>query len=106
MSRTGLEPATTPLLVDLDDLNDFLLFAQAKLNLSKLTSVQYLRRVRAFLRGRSFVTDRDIQVYIQRKKESCAPYYVSNIISSFKAYFRNYKGLSWMVISILRALLS
>jgi len=82
--RTGLEPATTPLNVDLDDLNDFLLFAQAKLNLSKLTSIQYLRRVRAFLTGRSSVTDRDIQVYIQKKKEKCAPYYVSNIISSFK----------------------
>ncbi len=94
--RAGLEPATTPLKVDLDDLDDFLLFSRAKLNLSKLSSVQYLRRVRAFLRGRSFVTDRDIQVYIQKKKENCAPYYVSNIISSFKAYFRNYKGLSWM----------
>ena len=42
------------------------------------------------------MTDRDIQVYIQKKKENCAPYYVSNIISSFKAYFRGYKGLSWM----------
>jgi integrase len=92
----GLELATTSLPVELNDLEDFLLFAQAKLNLSKLTSKQYSRRVKAFLKGRSFVTDRDIQIFIQKKKESCTPNYVSNIISSFKAYFRDYKGLSWM----------
>ena len=94
--RAGFEPATTSLTVEFSDLEDFLLFAQAKLNLTKLTSVQYLRRIKAFLNGRSFVTDRDIQVYIQKKKENCTPNYVSNIISSFKAYFRDYKGLSWM----------
>ena len=94
--RAGLEPATTSLPVQLTDLEDFLLFAQAKLNLTKLTSVQYLRRIKAFLDGRSFVTDRDIQVYVQKKKETCTANYVSNIISSFKAYFRDYKGLSWM----------
>ena len=42
------------------------------------------------------MTDRDIQVYINKKKESSTPNYVSNIISSFKAYFRDFKGLSWM----------
>ncbi len=89
--RAGFEPATTSLPVQLSDLEDFLLFAQAK-----LTSVQYLRRIKAFLNGRSSVTDRDIQVYIQKKKESCNPNYISNIISSFKAYFRDYKGLFWM----------
>jgi integrase len=94
--RAGLELATTSLNVDFDDLDDFRLFALAKLNLSNVTVTHYLRRVKAFLRKRSFVTDRDIQVYIQKKKESCTPNYVSNIISSFKAYFRDYKGLSWM----------
>ena len=94
--KTGLEPETTALKVDLSDLNDFFLFARAKMNLCKLTSVQYLRRVKAFLNGRRVVTDRDIQIYIQKKKESCTPNYVSNIISSFKAYFRDYKGLSWI----------
>jgi integrase len=94
--RAGLEPATTSLPVNLNDIDDFILFAQAKLNLTKLTAKQYSRRVRAFLVERSFVTDRDIQVFIQKKKESCTPNYVSNIISSFKAYFRDYKGLSWM----------
>jgi integrase/recombinase XerD len=94
--RAGLEPATTSLPVNLNDIEDFILFAQAKLNLTKLTAKQYSRRVKAFLKGRSFVTDRDIQVFIQQKKESCTPNYVSNIISSFKAYFRDYKGLRWM----------
>ncbi len=94
--RAGLEPATTSLPVNLKDIEDFILFAQVKLNLTKLTSIQYSRRVKAFLNGRSFVTDKDIQLFIQKKKESCTPNYVSNIISSFKAYFRDYKGLSWM----------
>ena len=94
--RTGLEPATTSLQVNLNDLEDFILFAQAKLNLTTLTAKQYSRRVKAFLFGRSSVTDRDIQVFIQKKKENCTPNYVSNIISSFKAYFREYKGYSWM----------
>jgi hypothetical protein len=61
--RAGLELATTSLIVDLGDLEDFRLFAQAKLNLSKVTVAHYLRRVKAFLRGRSFVTDRDIDVF-------------------------------------------
>jgi len=94
--RAGLQPATTSLPVDLNDIEDFILFAQAKLNLTKLTAKQYSRRVKAFLVGKSSVTDRDIQVFIQQKKESCTPNYVSNIISSFKAYFRDYKGLTWM----------
>ena len=94
--RAGLEPATTSLTVDLNDIEDFILFAQAKLNLTKLTAKQYSRRVKAFLVGRSSVTDKDIQIFIQQKKEKCTPNYISNIISSFKAYFRDYKGLPWM----------
>ena len=84
------------LLVELEDLENFKLFAQAKLNLSKETVKHYVRRVRAFLRDRTLVNDRDIQVYIHKKKEECKPDYVSNIISAFKAYFRDYKGLSFM----------
>jgi len=83
--RAGLEPATTSLSVNLKDIADFILFAQAKLNLTKLTAKQYSRRVKAFRTGRNSVTDKDIQVFIQQKKESCTPNYVSNIISSFKA---------------------
>ena len=94
--RAGLEPATTSIPVNLNDIEDFLLFSHAKLNLTKLTAKQYSRRVKAFLVGKSSVADRDIQVFIQKKKESCTPNYVSNIISSFKAYFRDYKGLVWM----------
>jgi integrase/recombinase XerD len=94
--RAGLEPSTTSVPVDLNDIEDFILFAQAKLNLTKLTAKQYSRRVKAFLVGKSSITDRDIQVFIQKKKESCTPNYVSNIISSFKAYFRDYKELPWM----------
>jgi len=94
--RAGLEPATTSVTVDLNDIEDFILFAQAKLNLTKLTAKQYSRRVKAFLVGRSSVTDKDIQIFIQQKKEKCTPNYISNIISSFKAYFRDYKGLPWM----------
>ena len=96
MPRAGLEPATTSQPVNLNDLEDFILFAQAKLNLTRLTAKQYSRRVKAFLKGRNSVTDKDIQIFIQQKKESCTPNYVSNIISSFKAYFRDYKGLPWM----------
>lgn len=66
------------------------------MNLGKGTVKHYVCRVRTFLRNRDFVTDKDIQVYIQNKKEKCKPDYVSNIISAFKAYFREYKGLSWM----------
>jgi integrase len=94
--RAGLELATTVLEVDLDDLEDFRLFARAKLNLGEGTVKHYISRVKTFLRNRDSVTDRDIQLYIQKKKENCSPDYVSNIISSFKAYFRDYKGLSWM----------
>jgi len=79
-----------------NDLENFKLFASAKLNLAKETVKHYTRRVRRFLKGRTVVTDRDIQLYIQRKKETCKPDYVSNIISSFKAYFRDYKGLPFM----------
>jgi integrase len=94
--RAGLELATTVFNVNLDDLEDFKLFARAKLNLGKQTIKNYVSRVRTFLRNRDFVTDKDIQIYIQKKKETCKPDYISNIISSFKAYFRDYKGLSWM----------
>jgi integrase len=94
--RAGFEPATTVLEVDLDDLEGFKLFAEAKLNLSYETVRHYASRVRAFLKDREIVSDRDIQLYIQQKKETCKPDYVSNIISSFKAYFRNYKRLGFM----------
>ncbi len=94
--RAGLEPATTSIPVNLNDIDDFILFAQAKLNLTKLTAKQYSRRVKAFLKGRNYVNDRGIQLFIQKKKENCTPNYVSNMISSFKAYFRDYKGLPWM----------
>jgi len=94
--RAGLELATTVFKVDLGDLEDFRLFARAKLNLGKGTVKHYISRVKTFLRNRDSVTDKDIQLYVQKKKENCSPDYVSNIISSFKAYFRDYKGLSWM----------
>ena len=87
---------TTSIQVNLNDIEDFILFAQAKLNLTRLTAKQYSRRVKAFLKGKNSVTDKDIQIFIQQKKESCTPNYVSNIISSFKAYFRDYKGSAWM----------
>ena len=66
MPRAGLEPATTSLTVNLNDIEDFILFAQAKLNLTKLTAKQYSRRVKAFLKGRGFVTDREIQILVNR----------------------------------------
>ncbi len=94
--RAGLEPATTVFKVDLRNLEDFKLFARAKLNLGKETVKHYTCRVRAFLKNREFVTDKDVQIYIQQKKEKCKPDYVSNIISAFKAYFRDYKGLPFM----------
>lgn len=93
---TGFEPATTVLEVNLGDLEDFRLFAEAKLNLSYETVRHYTSRVRNFLKDKEVVSDRDIQLYIQEKKEKCKPDYVSNIISSFKAYFRDFKGLAWM----------
>jgi integrase len=48
------------------------------------------------MQNRKAVSDRDIQSYIERKKQECCLDYVSNIISAFKAYFRDYKGLSFM----------
>jgi hypothetical protein len=80
--RAGFEPATTVFKVDLKDLEDFRLFAEAKLNLSYETVRHYASRVRAFLKDREVVSDRDLQLYIQTKKK-CKPDYVSNIISSF-----------------------
>jgi len=91
-----LELATTVFKVNLDDLEDFKLFARAKINLGKGTVKHYVSRVRTFLRNRDFVTDKDVQLYVQKKKETRKPDYVSNIISSFKTYFGDYKGLSWM----------
>ncbi|MEM2995455.1 MAG: hypothetical protein QXI91_05530 [Candidatus Bathyarchaeia archaeon] len=68
----------------------------AKLNLSKETVNLYVRKVKAFLEDKALISERDIQVYIQKAKEKYSPYYVSNILSAFKAYFRDYKGLKWM----------
>jgi len=68
----------------------------SKLDLSEQTARHYVRRVRAFLEGKSKVSERDIQTYIYEAKRKYAPDYVSNIISAFKAYFRDYKGLKWM----------
>jgi integrase len=92
--RAGFEPATTVKVYD--DLEDFKLFAKAKLNLSNDTVRHYVSRVKAFLKGRKVVSDRDIQLYIAEKKQTCKPDYVSNIISAFKAYFRDFKGLPFM----------
>jgi len=94
--RAGFEPATTVLKVDLKDLEDFKLFAKAKLNLSQGTVYHYMSKVRTFLKHRKTVTDKDIQYYIEKKKKECCLDYVSNIISAFKSYFRDYKGLSFM----------
>jgi integrase len=78
------------------DLEDFRLFAKVKLNLAERTVDQYVRWIRAFLRGREFVSDRDIQEYIREKMERYSSYHVSNLISAFKAYFRDFKGLPFM----------
>ena len=98
--RAGFEPATRSLIVEKKrlkrDLEDFKLFCFAKKNLSVETAKHYVRRVRAFLKNRSKVTERDIQLYIYEAKQKYVPDYVSNIISAFKAYFRDYKGLKWM----------
>jgi len=93
--RAGFEPATTRYQVE-DDFEDFRLFALAKLNLNKLTVSQYICKVKGFLKDRTAFTDRDVQAYIQERKGNCTPYYVSNVISALKAYFRDYKGLSLM----------
>jgi integrase len=98
--RAGFEPATTGLIIEKKrlkrDLKDFKLFCLAKLNLSRETAKHYVRRVRAFLENRNKITERDIQLYIYEAKQKYVPDYVSNIISAFKAYFRDYKGLKWM----------
>ena len=79
-----------------EDLENFKLFARAKLNLGKETVCNYVQRIQAFLRDRTIVTNRDVQAYVNEKKEICVPDYVSNIISAFKAFFRDYKRLSFM----------
>ena len=97
--RAGFEPATTFILEKKRlkrDLEEFKLFALAKLNLSRETVKHYVRRVKAFLEGKSVVSDRDVQLYIAEKKQTCKPDYVSNIISAFKAYFRDFKGYPFM----------
>lgn len=100
VSRAGFEPATTLSFSDnkqiLKDLEDFRLFAKAKLNFSQGTVCHYMGKLRTFLLNRKTVTDKDIQSYIEKKKRECCLDYVSNIISAFKAYFRDYKGLSFM----------
>ncbi len=79
MLRVRFEPATTALLVDkkhLDaELEDFKLFAMAKLNLGKGSVKHYVRRVKAFLVTKNSITDKDVQAYIQAKKEVCKPDY-------------------------------
>jgi integrase len=98
--RAGFEPATTVSFSDnrqiLKDLEDFRLFAKAKLSFSQGTVYHYMSKLRTFLRDRKTITDKDIQCYIEKKKQECCLDYVSNIISAFKAYFRDYKGLSFM----------
>jgi integrase len=80
----------------LKDLEDFKLFAKAKLNFSQGTVYHYTSKIRTFMQNRRIVTDRDIQSYIEKRKRECCLDYVSNILSAFKAYFRDYKGLRLM----------
>jgi len=100
--RAGFEPATTPEVSFssyedfLRDLEDFKLFSKSKLNFSQGTVYHYTSKLRTFMRDRKTVTDKDIQLYIEKKKQECVLDYVSNIISAFKAYFRDYKGLKFM----------
>ncbi len=100
MPRAGFEPATTVSFSNnkefLRDLESFKLFSKAKLNLSQGTVYHYTSKIRTFMLNRKTVTDRDIQEYIEKKKRECCLDYVSNIISAFKAYFRGYKGLTFM----------
>jgi len=100
MPRAGFEPATTTIILEkeriMGDLENFRLFARAKMNLAKLTASQYICKLKPFLKGKSVVTDKDIQTYVQSKKGICSAGYVSNVISAFKAYFREYKGLKVM----------
>jgi len=98
--RAGFEPATSLFLEKKRlkrDLEDFRLFCLAKLNLSGETAKQYVRKVRAFLeRVNGEICEKDVQKYILEAKEKYVPDVVSNIISAFKAYFRDFKGLTWM----------
>lgn len=100
MPRAGFEPATTVSFSNnkefLRDLDNFKLFAKAKLNLIRSTVYHYTSKIRTFMLNRKTVTDKDIQEYIEKKKQECCLDYVSNIISAFKAYFRDYKGLPLM----------
>jgi integrase len=100
MPRAGFEPATTVSFSNkkefLRDLENFKLFAKAKLNLSQGTVYHYTSKIRTFMLNRKTVTDRDVQEYIEKKKHECCLDYVSNIISAFKAYFRDYKELQFM----------
>jgi hypothetical protein len=99
MPRAGFEPATTVRFSNnkefLRDLENFNLFAKAKLNLSQLTVYHCTSKIRTFMLNKETVTDMDIQRYIEKKQECCLDY-VSNIISAFKAYFRDYKGLAFV----------
>jgi len=100
--RAGFEPATTKQASlgnwsDFQrDLEDYKLFLKSKMNFSQSTVYHYTSKVRRFLKGRTSVTEKDIQLYIEKKKQECVPDYVSNIISAFKAYFRDYRGLKIM----------
>jgi integrase len=100
--RAGFEHATTPVISFLSyedflrDLEDFKLFAKSKQNLTQGTVYHYTSKLRTFMRNRTTVTDKDIQLYIEKKREECVLDYVANIISAFKAYFRDYKGLHLM----------
>jgi integrase len=100
MPRAGFEPAITISFSNnkafLSDLEDFKLFAKSKLNLSRGTVYHYTSKIRTFMINRKTVTDKDIQEYIEKKKQECCLDYVSNIISAFKAYFSDYKGLMFM----------
>jgi integrase len=100
MPRAGFEPAITVSFSNnkafLSDLEDFKLFAKSKLNLSRGTVYHYTSKIRTFMINRKTVTDKDIQEYIEKKKQECCLDYVSNIISAFKAYFSDYKGLMFM----------
>ena len=66
------------------------------MNLSQGTVYHYTSKIRTFILNKKTVTDRDIQEYIEKKKQECCSDDVSNIISAFKAYFRDYKCLTFM----------
>ena len=100
--RAGFEPATTKQASfgNWDefqrDVENYKLFLKSKMNFSQSTVYHYTSKLRTFLKDRKAVSDKDIQLYIEQKKQECVPDYVSNIISAFKAYFRDYKGLKIM----------